>query len=336
MALLINHAILHIINNAGTGTCFSKQELDVDSETCSEFIQKHVRRLLTNPAAREACFTAQSAVYRLVRAYQKDELRFKEFSLQMCERLSGIMQANKEIPPADVLVADFENRNKRYLALLKLNYGECFTHRVVEDDAGLENQIVKNTAVLPASGTRVEEACLIPYDPMVLRVLEKPYSIDGEEQFYFSRLFLECDAEMSKKETADLIAQIAEEINAKHFDGNLEMAARLKCALMDEAEEPREEEALCLENVAKRVFHREEHAEAKAEFLELAKEIGLPYEVKLDKSFVQRQFKTQHFRADNGIELKFPSELFQDPEVIRFDDHPDGTVTITLKHLRSC
>lgn len=334
MALLITNAILHTVSNREGGSLFSAAELDVDSETCTEFVSKHVRRMLNNPGAREATFTAESAVYAMVKEYQKGELRFREMSRRMCERLADIMRENEDIPPADILVAAFGNGGSQYIALLKLNYGECYTHRQVETEHGTETQIVKNTVVLPLGGSKVEEACLIPFDPMVLRILEKPHTVNGEEVPYFSRLFLECETEISKKEAVEKIIEIADEINTKYFGGDVEVEAKIKCAMIEEAAEAEagEEEAFALENVVRRAFP--ENEEIKTEFAAKAKDSGLPFEVKLDKPFVQRKFKMQEFKADNGIEIKCPSELFQDPNTVTLETHSDGTVSITLKNLR--
>jgi len=331
MALLISRAILHIINNTGAQSHFSNQELDVDSETIIEFVGKHVRRLMNNPSAREATFSAESEAYSLVKAYQKGDIYFKDMSMSLCQRLEAIMDENKDITPADILVVAFENGKNSYLAVLKLSYSECFTHQIIEGESGIENRIIKNTAVLPISGSKVEEACLIPYDPMVLRVLEKPYMINGEETLYFSKLFLECETEMSKKEAADILKEISEEVNAKYFDESVELAAKLKSEIINEADIAGDD-ALDIDNVAKRVFS--ENEEAKAEFVQLAREYGLPNDLKLDKSFVQRTFKTQTFKADNGIEIKFPAELSSDPDVMQFSANSDGTFSITLKNLR--
>ncbi|MDL2232685.1 nucleoid-associated protein [Ruminococcaceae bacterium OttesenSCG-928-L11] len=336
MALLINKAILHIINNIGQETCYSRQELDVDSETCYEFVSKHVRRLMSNPGAKEATFSAESEIYRLVKDFQKSALTFKDFSCRVCEKLASIMMENREIPPSDILVAFFDNGNKSYIAILKLNYSECFTHRVVEGDGGAETQIIKNTSVLPISASKVDEACLIPYDPMVLRIMEKAYSINGEDTCYFSKLFLECETEMSKKETAEIIQEIANEINAKYFDEDIEVATKVKRAIMEEAAVQQavdaEAETFVLENAVKRAY--EEKPEAVAEFIDMAKDYGLPYEVKLDEPYVKRAFKTQTFKADNGIEIKYPVELSNDPDTIQITTNSDGSVSITLKNLR--
>lgn len=327
MAFTINRAILHVINNQGDNA-FSNHELDIDSETCFQFVQKHVRRLLKHPEGREACFVPESQVYGLVRAYQKSELHFKEFSHSLCEKLSGIIRDSEEIPPADILLADFEDSRNRYLAIMKLNYIECFTHRLEDGD----NQIVKNTSVLPFTSGKVEEACLIPYEPMVLRILEKPYTVNGEEVNYFSQLFLQCETSLSKKETADIISQAADEINQRYFGNDIEVAARFSQALIAEAEKTDEDEDMHIESVIKQAYQGNE--QAVNDFLEIAKEAGLQHSMKMDKSFTRKQFGVHRFKSENGIEIKFPAELIDQADTMQFVNNTDGTISVTLRNLK--
>ena len=148
MPLLISNAILHSIGSREETTLFSNAELDMDSEICFEFVSKHVRRLLHNPGAKEATFSEGSAVYDKIKQYQKGELRFKEMSIQLCRSLAKIMWENEDIPSADFLITAFSNRNQDYLAMIKVNYGECFTHHITETENGAEAQIIKNTIMI--------------------------------------------------------------------------------------------------------------------------------------------------------------------------------------------
>jgi nucleoid-associated protein YejK len=336
MALLISNAILHTVGYEDFQNRYSDVELDIDSEACGEFIGKHVRRLLNNAGAKNAVFKAESQVYTLVKSFQKDEIHFKDFSRQLCGKLAAVMRGNDDIAPADVLVTFFDNGNKSYIAMIKLNYGECFTHKLTQDEDGkTENQIVKNLVVLPMSASKVEEACLIPYDPMVLRIMEKPHMIGGESVDYFSKLFLECETEMSQKEKVEAIQEIVDEITVKFFDGSVEMAARVKTALVQEADSIEENDGLVLEDVVRRAYGGNEKIEdIKSDFISLSKEYGLSHQVSLDKAFVQREFKVQRYKAENGVELKFPSELVEDPDQIQMLVNPDGSVSITFKNLR--
>jgi len=323
---------LHTVGYDDHQVRFSDIELEVDSEICSEFVGKHVRRLLKNPAAKKAVFSAQSQAYSLVKSFQGEEVRFKQFSRLICERLAEVMKGNEDIPPADVLIAFFDYSKKTYIAIIKLNFGECFVRKLASGDGGATgNQIVKDNIVLSLGAGSVEEACLIPYDPMVLRVQEKAHKVGNGEKNYFSELFLECETQISDKEAVDAIREIADEVTSKYFEGNIEMAAKVKAALIQEAKDMGDDDSLILEKIVDRAFG--ENSEAKDEFVALAKEYDLPHQIEVDKSYLQRAFKTQRFVADNGVEIKFPVELCQDPEQVQMVANPDGTFTITLSKL---
>ena len=342
MELFINNAILHIGNNESGETYLSNVELDIDSDICYEFIQKHVKKLLNNPAAREAVFNAESAVYGVVQAFKEGELYFKDASAQICERLLDMMKRNADIPPADVIVVQFETRAKRgkrqkgetlldneYLAILKLNYREFFTHQTGDSENGRDNQIVKVRTALPFNGGKVEEACLIPYDPMILKILEKPYIVDGEVTNYFSELFLDCTPELSKKEVVQVLQEVSDEITEKHFNGDLETAAKVKVAVIDEAIE--QDGTVSVFNIANRVFTDNE--EARGEFVEMAKDLGVKPDVELGEKFARQHFGTHKFKASNGVEIKFPVELSDDLNAMEFTKNDDGSISITLKGL---
>ncbi len=54
----------------------------------------------------------------------------------------------------------------------------------------------------------------------------------------------------------------------------------------------------------------------------------------MDKPVIQKEFKVQRYRADNGVELKFPAELVHDPDQLQMVTNPDGSVSITFRNLR--
>jgi hypothetical protein len=324
----LQKAILHSIGN-GNGACvLSDTELDIESETCAAFITRHVKKLLDNPASKEATFNPDSKVYSYIRDLKDGRLYFKSACQRIGSCLSGIMAHNPGIPGGDLLIVLFENRKRDYIAILKLNYREVFTHEIKRGPGGADNQIVKYPAVLPFDSGRVEEAVLIPCDPMVLKVLEKPFEIDGEQKNYFSEMFLECQPELSKKEAADMLKEISEEISARYFDNSVEASAKIKTALIEQAEEAEGE--ISVESVAARAFGN--NTEIRDSYVELARDAGLRRDMPLGEKFVRQQFGIQRIKASNGIEVKFPAELWGSGcvEMLR---QPDGSSAILLKNV---
>jgi len=323
----IKNAILHSLNNSSC--VLSDAELDIDSEICAAFISKHVKKLLDNPASKEATFISNSEVYKQVKDLKDGKRHFKDVCARIGQRLSDIMKQNAAIPEGDLLIVQFENKRDLYIAIVKLNYMECFTHETKRNSHGADNQIVKYSAVLPFDTGKTEEACLIPFDPMVIKVIEKPFEIDGEMVNYFSEMFLECEPSLSKREAAQILNEINEEINEKYFGGGVDAVARIKTALIEQAEEAEGE--ISVEGVAAKAF--EGSPEARGDYVELARGAGLRADMMLGEKFVRQQFGTQRIKAENGVELKFPAELWGDGSSIEMVRQPDGSNAILLKNL---
>ncbi len=325
--LIVNKGILHIIDNQLGESQMSAQELDLDSDVCYEFISKHVKRLIDNAAAKEACFNPDSKVLGLVKGLISGEVLFKDFSGEICGILSEIMHANKDIPPGDLIISQFSIGSEEYIAILKLNYKEYFTHKVYDNGTEKDNQIVKIREML---GGKVEEACLIPYHPMVLKVLEKPYVVDGQSRNYFSEILLDCSAEISKKEAADIINEITDEIVEKHFSDSPEQATKIKIALLEESIE--EEGVINIKSIASKVFSEDE--ELKTEYIQMAEEAGIKGNIDFGDKYVKQQFGSYKYKSSTGIELKVPTNLCDDPAIVEFIQNDDGSLSVLLKNMR--
>mgnify|MGYP000358620073 CR=1 FL=1 len=107
------------------------------------------------------------------------------------------MNANIDIPAADVAMTVFGCKGKDYLAFLKMNYKTSYTHQTRETDGGNSNEIILQRALLPGQGQRLSEAFVLDLSDGSLILAEKKYEVNGEKCFYFSELFLECRAPLS-------------------------------------------------------------------------------------------------------------------------------------------
>ncbi len=329
MGILINNAILHIIDNSIDKVYISDQELDYESEACYDFICKHIKKILNDNSAKSAVFNPDSEFYSYISAYKSNEIYFKELSLKIIENMSEIILQNPDIQPSDILIVKFTTSDMPHIGIFKLNYNECYTHKIDIAEDSIDNQIIKYNSVLPVSGGKVEEACIIPLDVMMIKLVEKKHVVNGESGFYFSNLVLDCDAELSKKESVKIIEDVNKKINKKFFNQQVDDLAKLNNAIIEEAEES--EGIIRMENVATNVFG--DIPEIKQEYIKLIREAGIKEDLDFGEEFTRKHFGVQKFKADNGIEIKFPAEMTND-ENVEFKHHADGSITIVLKNLR--
>lgn len=325
MAFEIQNAILHIIDNNSGNVVISDTELDIDSDICYEFINKHVKKLFNNSSAKDANFNDNSLVGGQVSDLKNGKTNFKDACKFIGQHLSEIMLKNVDIPSADLLIVKFTIKGDEHLGILKLNVKECYTHK----EKGSENQIVKYSSVLPFDSGKVEEACIIPFNPVTVKLIEKSYLVDNESTNYFSELFLECATELSKKEIATIINELTEEVKDKYYSSNITVGATVKTALVEESED--DEGVVSIINVANKAFS--DNQEAREEFISQAKEAGIKSEADLGEKFVKQQFGSHRIKAENGVEIKMPTQLFTDGESIEFIRLEDGSQAIMLKNL---
>ena len=326
MALKIRNAILHILRNDGRTSTFSETELDIASETCEAFIAKHVKRLMNNPAVRSAHFTTNSPMYEWLSDYQAGRVYFKETARNISEKLDGIMQQHATLPPCDLLIARVADKHGEYISIVKLYCQEVYAHQSRDAD----NQITKQMA-LPFSSGKAECSALITLggDAMPISLMEKEVVIDGEVVPYFSEHFLECEAAPSRKEQVMVIDEINTSIVHEFYNDNPLAAARVKTALVEEAEAT--EGFISVDNVAVQAFA--DNQEAQQQYVQVMQDAGLRGEVPLGAKFTKQQFGTQRIKSDNGVELKFPAEMALDSDAMEIERHSDGRVSVTFKFL---
>lgn len=107
-----------------------------------------------------------------------------------------------DIPAADLLFVTFQAEGIIYLALLKMNYKESYTHEITEipDNPVINTDIIKTHSLLPSATSRIPEAVVINLSDYHIKLLEKKYEINGEKAYYLSENFLVCRTSIPPKE----------------------------------------------------------------------------------------------------------------------------------------
>jgi hypothetical protein len=321
----IRNAILHILKNEHPSV-FSQTELDFDSEICEMFIQKHVKKLIGNPAVRTADFFPQAEIYKILGDYQNKEKHFKETALTIAKKMDAIMKKYTAIPPCDILIARVGHKSGDFFAVILLNYHEVYSHKSKDSD----NQL-KTTFALPFNSGKVERAALIALDgpSMPISLIEKPAIIDGNAVMYFSEIFLECETTPSKKEQAVLINEVTAEFVEEFCNRDPKVSAKIKTAVVEEA--AADEGFVSMDNVAGRAF---DDRDMKKQYLSTMREAGVREDLPLGERVVKQQFSTHKIKAENGVEIRFPAELAAIEKDLEITTHTDGTISVLFRNLR--
>jgi hypothetical protein len=325
----IKNAILHILDNSTGIPVFSEQELDVDTDT-ADFLEKHIEKLLDDSNMKTACFVGEPNNIRdLCRNLAADADCFLEASIYTAQSLFDIMSRNVDIAPADLICCLYEYNNQLCYGILKMNYKTGFTHFVSNGEEGNTNTIIRYRTILPSESQKVDECAFINLEDFSIKLIEKAYEINGEKEFYLSKLFLNCNATLSDNEKLKIINKAAQKISRKFYDEDFDKVAKLKKAVSESIEETSAIEVAAL---AGEVF--DNNPEVQNEYISEIQKAGLnEMTVTVPDKLAERKYKTLKIKTDTGVEISFPPSHYNNTDKMEFINNADGTISIIIKNI---
>ena len=325
--IIIRNAIMHILDSSIGMPVLSDALLELGPDL-NDFLRGHIYKIASSDDLKQCEFDDDSSMfYQFIKNFNEDNLI--AISRDMAGQLYQIMSANIDIKPADLLVVTYQYSSTKYLALLKMNYKECYVH-MTYSDAGLgnNNDIIKHSSALPSAGTKLSEAVLINLSDYTVEIVEKKYDINGVKTNYLSELYLQCHAKMSSKTKLNIVRKAVEEINKKYYEDDLDKHMESKSILHNEIIE---QGAIQAEVIGDKLFGH--IPEIKEEFTEKLEKYNLhEEEVKLQNKSTTKRLEKQYLTTDTGIEINIPMEEY-DNNHIEFITNVDGTISVLIKNI---
>lgn len=214
--IVIRKAILHILDTVH-GDCILSNTLLDPGPDLYEFIRTHIYKIMVSDDTKDCEFNPEtSPICPILEAWdESDEESFLSTSQTIAEKLYTAMGEGQDIPAADLLFVTFQAEGVIYLALLKMNYKESYTHAIsrpektpadiaeasdMEDSmspgTGIQADIVKSRALLPgpARGSRrplssILMTCILSFLKSVMRLTGKRYSTSLRTFWYVIPVF---------------------------------------------------------------------------------------------------------------------------------------------------
>lgn len=325
MDIQIDKAILHILDKNAAMPVFSENFMDLSDDSTYKFIMNNIKKMYDDTTTRSGRFKQDSYVLsQIVNIHET----LMESSKSIAEFLYRFVNNQDSIPGGDLLFALAKVNDSNYLAIVKLNYKEGYTHSVDYSGEQVTNKIMLHRVMLSAESASNNEGVLVNLDNKSLRILEKSYLIDGDRKNYFSEIFLQCGTEISKKESIKVMNDVAKEITKKYFDEDFKKIAEVKKSIYEDIEESG---SLKLENVARKAFGDIE--EVQKEYIEEVKKAGVRPRIEFSGEEPEKKYNKYKIKTDSGIELSLPMEIYKEKEAVEFINNPDGTVSILIRNV---
>ena len=323
--IILRHAILHILDSTVGMPVLSDTLLNLNPEL-NDFLREHMFRILSSDDTKKCRFLEESVVKKRLEGFTEEELL--SVSRDIATQLYQLMNQNIAIPPGDVFFLTYQLESRLFLAILKMNYKEYYVHYTETLEEGNVNDVVKQRAALPGSG-KLSEAAFLDLSDYSLLLTEKKYEINGEKQYYFSELFLECTTRMSQKTKLTLVTKAVEQINKKFFEDDLDKQMETKSIIHNDIIE---QGALIPESIGEKLYGSipeiQEEFTAKLEKYHIRSE-----EVKPSHHSTLKKYEKQFLTTDTGIEINIPMEEYNNKNHIEFITNADGTISVLIKNI---
>lgn len=358
--IVIRKAILHILDTVH-GDCILSNTLLDPGPDLYEFIRNHIYKIVISDDTKDCEFNPEtSPVYSVLAAWdESDEESFISTSQVIAEKLYTAMSQGLDIPAADLLFVTFQAEGVIYLALLKMNYKESYTHEISVSDvsaadispdidiysgtdtssgisseeesgtAEIRADIVKSRSLLPASSTRIPEAIIINLDDLHIKLLEKRYEVNGEKVFYLSENFLVCHTSLPPKKKLNILTRVINTISNKYDGADLKTKMDTKSALQKEYVD---RQSFDVEEIGNRLFGNS--PEKKSEFDEKMEQYDLQFDnFTVTNESTVKKLEKQIMVTDSGIEISIPMETYNKLANLEVQTDVTGKTTIIIKNI---
>ena len=320
MSITFNHTIIHVLDLSMNMPVLSTNLLTLDDETES-FITKHLIKVFEGSSTNEAVFKENAPMLERLHVPLTPDY-FQNLSEEIAETFFRYMQEYESISNGDLCISSFMMDGSSYLCILKLNYKEEFTHFVEHNEAGILTRIIKHKGIFPSTGKQIEEGIIInteTFDTLLL---------DQTKSKYLALMF-DLAPKPSVKETIKALETVASKVIEEHYDNPLNALSELKSNI---SETIARTGSIPVQEVMEQTFG-EDDAVFESCLTQMA-EYGIKdATVPVTDTKVSNHFASQKIKTDTGIELKFPAELFKDPDFIEIINNPNGTLSIVLKNI---
>lgn len=330
MIVGLKKAILHIIDTTSGVGVFSDELLDIADAQINTFITTHIERLYESALLRKAEFKEASGFCAKIRQYKNSDISFAELSKSAAERLYDAIASSEEPKACDMIAVEFVTNESRILGILKCENKTGFTHSVTQEGGKVKNNIINHYAILPPITHKLSECAFVELDSEVIRYRGRNSKIDGETVDIIAELLLECEYEISPRESANTITRVAKKVAMENGADSIETRAKVK-EYVTENIEKNNYEYVETAKVAEKIF--EGLPSVQEEFVKKIEKAGVPEKVEVNQYITKKMTSNIKLSTNTGVELSFPPEHYKNPEFMEIITNEDGTLSIKINNI---
>lgn len=320
--------IVHILDSEQNTCMMSTSCIQERTPQAEKMMQTKAAKVFSSASKKSGCFKESSQVKQWIESYKHQELSFEQFSEKLAQYIFDAKLRCALYQPSDLLIAQIVEAGRRYLLVLDNAYSEGITHTLIQEEAGMRNEIIPYRSLLSSSLTKADRAFLVELSDMTLTCVETKIEVEAEKVNFFADVVLESATEPSYKEAVSSLTKITEEISEKYELDQMEVVPKMKRIIKENVEE---QTPIEVEEMAEILFA--DKPLAKEDFRQGMRNQGIEKPIAVEYVKPARLDKVQKIKTDKGIEIIIPIDYMNSREFVEFKNQPDGTISIQLKNI---
>lgn len=324
--IYLKQAILQVVDRELGAPIYSQQPLDLTNGNTRDYLTNKIKKL-SSAQSKTGVIRQGSEVANQLLNIAAD---FTGVSQQLVDKWYQAYQKSDDAPSADVFIALYEQDTQAYVAFLKVNYHEAYTHYVNAEEGPLTNQLIIHQSILSNKTQKADEGFAINLQTLGFELIEKQYTFSGDKRPYLSTEVIESEPQPSLEENVRVVKKAAEKIGAKFEVAKHDIVANVKEAIYETIEAKGE---INTQDVAAKVFKDNVSAQTEFKAAMVEKAPGDAPISPAVREIAEKKYGKQKLKLSNGIELIVPIDVYQNPDLFEFINHPDGTMSVEIKNV---
>ncbi len=323
MELIINQAILHVLDTTQSAPVLSSGTMELTAEKLAYFTN-HIEKLFASDAISN-CQLLEESSFKSELLHNPD---FVDFSCRIAGVMFDYMYAHSTIPSADVAIIDFIANGAPWLAVLKLNYKNGYIHHTTDENGAPVNSILQQRICLPTQTGKVEEGALVEISTGAVRLLEKKVEIDGKKDFYLSSVVFQCTQVMPEKKKLQVLQETATKAVREAYADDDHVEEQVALLIRNQECDHK----ISVQAVKQQI--QEEYPLAEVPFDEAIECTPISAAETLQVTPAKiRRMESRSIKTQSGIEIKIPTEIISSDEAVEFIRNGDGSVSLLVKNI---
>ncbi len=326
--LVIHKVLLNVIDKENNKfiNCNSEVEL---LEEVYEYFEKHILKCFKDEDAKTAKFSGDKNIVRdLCDEILNDDEGFLENGRKIAHYIYKCICNDEMASSGDFAICLAETQSGKFLALMKLDFNNCYSHYIKDNEGDILINITKSQTGLPSVAQKLQKVAIIRdarFNDNYHMLL-----IDKESEGYFINSFLNCEFVRDNRENTKILKNVSENFARKAFKDNAHEAERFRNNVTDKL---RNEDYINIEKLVDESFNDDE---TKKEYKSAIVSEGIKEtDVKIDREWAEKKLKRKRLKVDKDIELYIDNEAYNNKDKFQIKRNGDGTIDIIIKNVKN-